>query len=150
MLIRKADTQDLTGVLSLYDHLHGEGRAMDEDHTINDNTLDIWQKIIRTDNINLLVGDEDGKPVSSCILVIVPNLTHGQRPYALIENVVTHKDYRQQGYAMALLEQAKQIAQQNNCYKIMLMTGAKDQATLDFYRRAGYNSEDKTAFIQWL
>ena len=33
---------------------------------------------------------------------------------------------------------------------MMLLTGAKDQKTLDFYKRAGYNSEDKTAFIQWI
>ena len=32
----------------------------------------------------------------------------------------------------------------------MLLTGSKSEKTLDFYRRAGYNSADKTAFIQWL
>ena len=32
----------------------------------------------------------------------------------------------------------------------MLLTGTKNESTLDFYRKAGYNSEDKTAFIQWL
>jgi hypothetical protein len=34
--------------------------------------------------------------------------------------------------------------------KLMLLTGSKNENTLNFYRRAGYNSEDKTAFIQWL
>ena len=29
----------------------------------------------------------------------------------------------------------------------MLMTGAKDAATLDFYRRAGFDDREKTAFI---
>jgi len=33
---------------------------------------------------------------------------------------------------------------------MMLLTGSKKQATLDFYSKAGYNSTDKTAFIQWL
>lgn len=32
----------------------------------------------------------------------------------------------------------------------MLLTGSKEPGTLEFYRNAGYNSEDKTAFIQWL
>ena len=32
----------------------------------------------------------------------------------------------------------------------MLLTGSKEERTLDFYRNAGYNSADKTAFIQWL
>ena len=33
---------------------------------------------------------------------------------------------------------------------MMLLTGSHDPKTLDFYRHAGYNSTDKTAFIQWL
>ena len=33
---------------------------------------------------------------------------------------------------------------------MMLLTGSKKKSTLDFYRKAGYNSEDKTAFIQWV
>lgn len=32
--------------------------------------------------------------------------------------------------------------------QMMLLTGSKKESTLDFYRRAGYNSDDKTAFIQ--
>ena len=37
-----------------------------------------------------------------------------------------------------------------NCYKMMLLTGSKEERTLRFYENAGYNSSDKTAFIQWL
>lgn len=33
---------------------------------------------------------------------------------------------------------------------MMLLTGSKSEETLNFYRNAGYNSADKTAFIQWL
>lgn len=33
---------------------------------------------------------------------------------------------------------------------MMLLTGSHDPKTLDFYRHAGYNSADETAFIQWL
>ena len=33
---------------------------------------------------------------------------------------------------------------------MMLLTGSKEESTLRFYERAGYNSKDKTAFIQWL
>ena len=32
----------------------------------------------------------------------------------------------------------------------VLLTGAKDGATLRFYERAGYNCNDKTVFVQWL
>jgi GNAT superfamily N-acetyltransferase len=76
--------------------------------------------------------------------------THGQRPYAIIENVITDENHRKCGLATACLDYAKKIAEQHNCYKIMLMTGSKDDSTLRFYQKAGYNAEDKTAFIQWL
>ena len=33
---------------------------------------------------------------------------------------------------------------------MMLLTGSKKESTLKFYERAGYNSRDKTGFIQWL
>lgn len=92
----------------------------------------------------------EGKPVASCVCVIIPNLTRGVRPYAFVENVVTHADYRKMCYATRCLDLAKQIARENNCYKMILLTGSKEESILNFYRKAGYNSSDKTAFIQWI
>lgn len=66
------------------------------------------------------------------------------------EKIITHKDYRGIGYATECLNYAKKIAEENECYKMMLLTGSKEPKTLEFYRNAGYNSSDKTAFIQWI
>ena len=106
--------------------------------------------IMQDKNHHIIVKEADRKIVSSCVCVIIPNLSRGVRPYAFVENVVTHADYRQQGYATACLNYAKQIAEKNQCYKMMLLTGSKRESTLNFYRNAGYNSSDKTAFIQWI
>ena len=96
------------------------------------------------------MAEEDGKIVSSCVCVIIPNLTHNQQPYGFVENVITDKEYRMQGLASACLDYAREIALKENCYKLMLLTGSKQESTLNFYRKAGYNSEDKAAFIQWI
>ena len=96
------------------------------------------------------MNEIDGKIVSSCVCVIIPNLTRNVRPYAFVENVVTHEAYRGKGYAGACLRFARQIAEKENCYKMMLLTGSKKPETLAFYEKAGYNSSDKTAFIQWI
>lgn len=109
-----------------------------------------WATIIDDNNHHLIVCEKAGKIVSSCVCVIIPNLTRNVRPYAFVENVVTHGEYRGKGYATACLDYAKKIAEDNNCYKMMLLTGSKEQKTLDFYKNAGYNSSDKTAFIQWI
>ena len=109
-----------------------------------------WRAIMQDKNHHIIVKKLDGKIVSSCVCVIIPNLTRNIRPYAFIENVVTHSDYRGKGYATECLNYAKQIAENTNCYKMMLLTGSKEESILKFYRSAGYNSSDKTAFIQWL
>lgn len=144
-MIREARAEDLQALLQLYLHLH-EQSIPDASPALDD----AWARIISDENHHLIVCEAEGQIVSSCVCVIIPNLTRGVRPYAFVENVVTHADHRGRGYATACLAYARQIAQEAGCYKMMLLTGAKDPETLDFYRRAGYNSTDKTAFIQWL
>lgn len=145
MTIREITDEDFDGLMRLYTQLHG--------NPIPEKTPEIsmlWNDILNDANHHIIVAVEDGKIVSSCVCVIVPNLTHAQRPYALIENVVTDENYRKKGLATACLDYAKAISVKENCYKMMLLTGSKEAATLNFYRKAGYNSTDKTAFIQWL
>ncbi|SFC94310.1 Ribosomal protein S18 acetylase RimI [Ruminococcus albus] len=110
----------------------------------------IWERILADPDHHIIVCEEDGKIVSSCVCVIIPNLTHGQRPYAFVENVITDENYRNRGLATACLDYARDIAIRENCYKMMLLTGSKKDSTLRFYERAGYNKNDKTAFISWL
>lgn len=66
----------------------------------------------------------------------------GSDSYAGTNNKGMHKKRKKQFN--------KKIAEQNHCYKMMLLTGSKEESTLNFYRNAGYNSSDKTAFIQWI
>ncbi len=143
--IRAAAAEDLPGLLALYTHLHGNPIP-----EIDNRVEGIWRRVMDDANHYILLGFAGGEAVSSCVLVVVENLTHGQRPYALIENVVTRGDCRGRGYATWVLDAAKDIAESRGCYKIMLMTGSKQESTFNFYRKAGYNSDDKTAFIRWL
>lgn len=145
MLIREIKESDLNGLLNLYTHLHDNPIPPESDELSA-----LWNEIISDKNHHIVVAEENSEIVSSCVCVIVPNLTHNQRPYALIENVVTHEAHRGKGYAAACLDFAKEIAKKSNCYKLMLMTGSKLESTLRFYERAGYNRTDKTAFIQWI
>ena len=115
---------------------------------LNEHLEKTWNQIIEDPNHHLIVNEIDGQIVSSCVCVIIPNLTRNVRPYAFVENVVTHVDFRGNGYAGECLDYARNIAERENCYKIMLLTGSKKLETLHFYEKAGYNSTDKTAFIQ--
>ena len=144
-MVREVNEDELNELLKLYLHLHE--RTLPEMTEHLDKT---WKTIMQDENHHIIVKIVDDKIVSSCVRVIIPNLTRNIRPYAFIENVVTHADYRGKGYATECLYYAKEIAEKTNCYKMMLLTGSKKETTLDFYENAGYNSTDKTAFIQWL
>jgi ribosomal protein S18 acetylase RimI-like enzyme len=144
-MIREAVESDLAGLLRLYTQLHGNSMPADTAAL-----RALWQRIMSDPGHHIIVAEENGTLAASCVLVVVPNLTHGQRPYALVENMITHPDFRRRGLATACLDSARSIAVHEDCYKIMLMTGSKEQSTLRFYEQAGYNRTDKTAFIQWL
>ena len=144
-MVREVQEKDLNGLLELYLHLHEESVPKLTEHL-----KATWATILADENHHIIVKEIDGKLISSCVCVIIPNLTRGIRPYAFVENVVTNEDYRGKGYATECLNYAKFLAEQANCYKMMLLTGSKKESTLKFYERAGYNSSDKTAFIQWL
>ena len=144
-MIRELRETDFDGLMLLYTHLHNNPFPEK-----TENIMQIWTEILNHKDHHIIVAEENGTIVSSCVCVIIPNLTHAQQPYALIENVVTHPAYRGKGLATACLDYARDIACKGNCYKMMLLTGSKDESTLGFYERAGYNRKDKTAFVQWL
>lgn len=144
-MVREVYENELEQLLQLYLYLHEKSVPEMTEHLKN-----TWNTIISDKNHHIIVNEVDGKIVSSCVCVIIPNLTRNIRPYAFIENVVTHADYRGKGYATDCLNYAREIAEKTNCYKMMLLTGSKEEKTLYFYSNAGYNSTDKTAFIQWI
>ena len=144
-MVREVYKNELNDLLELYLHLHEDTIPKMSEHLIV-----TWEMIIKDENHHIIVNIIDERIVSSCVCVVIPNLTRNVRPYAFIENVVTNKDYRGRGYATQCLEYAKEIAERKNCYKMMLLTGSKKEATIRFYESAGYNSSDKTAFIQWI
>ena len=141
--IREIIQNDLEDLLKLYEQLGPNPFVQVDEHI-----LTVWNKILQNKDYHIVVADVDGAVVSTCTCVIIPNLTHNQRPYAVVENVVTDQNFRGKGYATSCLDFAKEIAIKNNCYKLMLMTGSKKETTLNFYRNAGYTDKTKTAFDQ--
>ncbi len=143
MKTRKLLETDLPALLDLYKHLH----ETDDPRPAPVVVEAVWQEILASRHFHYFGGFEGDELVSSCNLTLIPNLTRGCRPYGVIENVVTHAAYRGRGYAKDLLAQALDTAWAAGCYKVMLMTGRKDEATLKFYESAGFDRHGKQAFI---
>jgi len=140
LTIRQATADDLASLKALYLHLNPDDPAPDPAEAPR-----ILEQLERYAGSAVLVGLCDGTPVTSCTLIVIPNLTRGGVPYALIENVVTHAQHRKRGFGKAVLEAALDRAWAHGCYKAMLLTGSTDPATHSFYKGVGFE-QNKTGY----
>jgi GNAT superfamily N-acetyltransferase len=141
--IRRIQASELGELLALYRHLH----EADDPLPASDRVEGVWREIQADPNQHYVGLFANGLLVASCVLSIVPNLTRGCRPYGLVENVVTHRDHRRKGCGKAVLEAALKHAWHRNCYKVMLLTGRKDEGIYRFYESAGFDRHAKQAFL---
>lgn len=148
MIIRKAKGTDANELKTLYfEYLTHFPPKEEQDMTV---WQDMLVKFEQDENMYLLVAEEDGKVVSSVQMAIIEGLTHNVRPFAVIENVVTHAEYRNRGLASALLEKASEIARERRCYKVFLETGSNKESTLNFYRNNGFAIDEKHSCLKRL
>lgn len=148
MIIRKALPKDAEELKTLFfEYLTNYPPTEEQD-------MNKWREIIsklyNNENSYLLVAEVDDKVVSTVYLTIIENLTHNLRSFGVIENVVTHIDYRNRGYASALLQEATNIAKQHNCYKVFLETGSNKESTLNFYQNNGFELDKKHSCLKRL
>lgn len=148
MIIRQAKPEDAQDLKTLYFEFLTQFPPKEEQD------MNRWTKVIsnfeKADDRFLLVAEEDGRAVSTVQVAIIEGLTHNVRPFAVIENVVTHGDYQNRGFASALLEQVTQIAREFNCYKVFLETGSNKESTLNFYRKNGFVLDAKHSCLKRL
>lgn len=142
MEFRELNKDDLPSLLELYVQLNDENDGFD---------LQMARKIWETEiegnrNIHYFGAVENGRVLSTCYCVIIPNLTRGCRSICFVENVVTHKDYRKQGLGRKVIEMAVETARRNNCFKVILQSGSGRKEAHKFYEGLGFASDTKKAF----
>jgi GNAT superfamily N-acetyltransferase len=138
--IHTATPSDLGSLLMLYAELNPA------DPKINPSVAVERLETIRAQpGMQIFIGFAAGQPVATVTLVVIPNLTRNGASYALIENVVTAAAHRKKGYGATLIAHAVDRAWEAGCYKVMLLTGSKEPATLRFYEGCGF-IQDKTGY----
>jgi GNAT superfamily N-acetyltransferase len=146
MKIRRIEDNDLEKLLPLYMHLHEADVKVSEEKLRG-----VWRTILLNRDLFIyLVAEENENIVATCNISLIPNLTRGGSSIALIENVVTHQDYRRRGIGKAIIMEAINIAKENKCYKVMLMTNALRKEAHAFYKKIGFSSTDKVGFVMKL
>lgn len=144
MQIRQAGSNDLGAVLSLYKHLH------EDDTPADDSEIQAaWDNLMHDPRSHLFILEVDGEAVSTCVLCIIPNLTRKARPFGIIENVVTRKEFRKKGYASALLSFTLGYAWEQDCYKVMLSTSRREDEVFRLYEKVGFLRGRKKGLVAY-
>lgn len=100
-----------------------------------DQQMEQLQRIIRDENVNMLIAEYHGEIVGTATLLIQNNVSHGGRPYGHIENVVIDRNLRGFGIGSILIEQLKNLAKESMCYKVILNCNT---GNVNFYGNNGF------------
>lgn len=141
--IRPLTHDDLDALLDLYYHLHANDVPLPERNDVEQ----VWRTALAMPGSRYYGAFDDSTLVAACAITVIPNLTRGCRPYSVIENVVTHEDHRRRGWGRAVMTAALDFAWSQRCYKVMLLTGRKDESVWRFYESLGFDRHDKIAFV---
>ncbi|WP_427893121.1 N-acetyltransferase family protein [Kribbella sp. GL6] len=137
---RAARADDLDGVLALYRQLHPTDPPVP-------NARDTFTTILDRPGLQLYVLVDGAAVVATTYLNLIPNLTRGGAPYAVIENVVVDEPRRGTGLGKEIMAATLQEAWDAGCYKVMLQTGSRRESTHAFYRNCGLDANQKTAYV---
>lgn len=146
MEIRELNEGDLESLVKLYEQLDGSN----EGFTAKAARL-VWKSEIEGNkNIKYFGVIEDGKVVSTCFCLIIPNLTRLGSSACFVENVVTDKNHRGQGLGKKIMERAIAFARERGCYKVILESASFRKEAHQFYKNLGFDGDSKKAFIMKL
>lgn len=98
----------------------------------------------------LFVYDREGELAGTVHLHLCMDALSGDRPFAVIERVVTALHVRGQGIGGALMRHAEEAAKSRGALKVMLSSNARRQEAHRFYERLGYDGEGSRLYKKYL
>lgn len=141
MLYRTLRPDDFDDALALYRELSGTRPVADGEFG-----RDCFRQILDREVTAIHGAETDGRVVSMATLHLMPNMTYGGRPYALVENVATLKTHQGQGIGRGVMNALIGMAWAADAYKIMLLTGRRAEAR-GFYEKLGFDGNEKHGMI---
>jgi len=106
----------------------------------------IWAETIASDATDVFVAIEGDRVAATCMLITAPNLLRGGLRLGILENVVSHPDFRGGGYGRAVVEAALQAAWDKDCFHVLMQSGRQDPAVHRFYKDRGFLPGLRTAY----
>ena len=138
-VIREAVEADLPRLAELLFQLSQQGgRPEGAARPVGDGERAALQALQSDPRSTCLVLEVDGRVEGTLTLYILPNLSHGGRPAAIVENVVLDGPSRGRGYGRLLMQEAEARAKAHGCYRVALTSNRRRTAAHRFYEGIGY------------
>lgn len=139
MIIRSAIRSDLGAILRLLRELGDEKESA---HAVavrmSSAAVRAWTRIETDEDRSVLVAERRGQIIGTLDLLVVANLTHDAKPWALVDNVVVATGRRRAGVGRALLDDAVDRATHAGCYKVEVLSRESRNGAHAFYTTLGF------------
>ena len=133
-IVREARVEDLGQILRLLYQLSPPGPGGETDRETGSPLI---ARLIGNPDYCLCVAELDGESVGTATLLVQLNLSHGGKPCAHLENVVTDRRFRGKGIGREMVGFLVAKARESGCYKVILNCEAKN---IPFYKRCGFRT----------
>lgn len=142
MVIRECKEEDLAGLLTLYAELRPNDPVLAPSVA-----REALRRLLAEPGVRLLVAEVEGQLAASCQLGVIPTLTNGGKPFAIIEHVITAAAFRRQGLSQQVIARALAIAWEMECYKVMLLSGEGREEAHRLYEMLGFKAGIEKGFV---
>lgn len=107
------------------------------------------QAIADDPNNLLLVIDVEEAVAGSAFITFCMDAMFGDRPFAVVENIIVDPKSRSKGAGRALLAAIDEAALKRDCSKIMLLSSAKRIEAHRFFEANGFDGDAKRGFVKY-
>ena len=143
--IRPAKHDDIDKILALIVDLE-----------IDDQVLDlataetIFKRMQSYPNYTIYVAVAEGEIIGAFSLLIMDNLAHMGAPSGIVEDVVVHSSWREQGIGKQMMQFAMQQCQKAGCYKMALSSNLIREQAHKFYDQLGFQRHGYSFVVQMI
>ena len=140
-VIRRATPDDASAIERLYRELVSDPliRVLPEQVALLSDSLTSF----------LFVAEADDAVCATALLTICPDAMYRTQPFGVVENVIVTQGMRGRGFGRLLLAHVEHLAITHHCTKLMLLSSATREAAHAFFRRCGFISDTKHAFVKY-
>lgn len=140
-IIRRAEPSDASAIEGLYRELVPDPliRVLPEQ----------LAALSESPNSFLLAAEANGAVCATALLTVCPDAMYHTQPFGVVENVVVTQSMRGLGIGRLLLSHIEQLASTHRCTKLMLLSNVGREAAHAFFRRCGFSSDTKHAFVKY-